>query len=203
MENVQKGTRPVTSYLKFIIPSIIGIILFMIPISIGGEMTIPVAMLAKWLQELLADVLPALATVLILVSAVLTLIGSFIQTNLDHGSPLFKKFVSRVGVLGGHRVLGAVLAVLTLFQWGPDWVWFGNTGGLLLYDLIPVLFTVFIFAGLFMPFLMDFGLLEMTGTLLTRLMRPLFKLPGRASIDCLASWLGDGTIGVFAHQQAI
>jgi nucleoside recognition membrane protein YjiH len=60
---------------------------------------------------------------------------------------------------------------------------------------------VFIFAGLFMPFLMDFGLLEMTGTLLTRLMRPLFKLPGRASIDCLASWLGDGTIGVLLTNK--
>lgn len=27
-------------------------------------------------------------------------------------------------------------------------------------------------------------------------MRPIFKLPGRSSIDCITSWLGDGTIGV-------
>jgi nucleoside recognition membrane protein YjiH len=201
MENVQKGTRPVTSYLKFIIPSFIGIILFMIPISIGGEMTIPVAMLAKWLQALLADVLPALATIMILVSAVLTLMGSFIKPSWIVDRPFLKSLFHVSVFWAVTRVLGAVLAVLTLFQWGPDWVWSENTGGLLLYDLIPVLFTVFIFAGLFMPFLMDFGLLEMTGTLLTRLMRPLFKLPGRASIDCLASWLGDGTIGVLLTNK--
>ena len=27
-------------------------------------------------------------------------------------------------------------------------------------------------------------------------MRPVFKLPGRSSIDCIASFVGDGTIGV-------
>ncbi len=27
-------------------------------------------------------------------------------------------------------------------------------------------------------------------------MRPVFQLPGRSSIDCIASWVGDGTIGV-------
>ena len=41
-----------------------------------------------------------------------------------------------------------------------------------------------------------FGLLEFVGTLLIKVMRPVFKLPGRSSIDVLASWVGDGTIGV-------
>ena len=27
-------------------------------------------------------------------------------------------------------------------------------------------------------------------------MRPLFDLPGRSAVDCVASWVGDGTIGV-------
>ncbi len=32
-------------------------------------------------------------------------------------------------------------------------------------------------------------------------MRPIFKLPGRSSIDCVASWLGDGTIGVLLSSK--
>ena len=32
--------------------------------------------------------------------------------------------------------------------------------------------------------------------MMVKIMRPLFKIPGRAAIDCLASWVGDGTIGV-------
>src|SRR5699024_3399992 len=32
-------------------------------------------------------------------------------------------------------------------------------------------------------------------------MRPVFKLPGRSSIDALASWIGDGTIGVLLTSK--
>ena len=42
----------------------------------------------------------------------------------------------------------------------------------------------------------DFGLLEYVGALATKLMRPLFKVPGRAAVDCVTSWIGDGTLGV-------
>ena len=32
-------------------------------------------------------------------------------------------------------------------------------------------------------------------------MRPVFKLPGRSSIDALTSWIGDGTIGVLLTSK--
>ena len=32
-------------------------------------------------------------------------------------------------------------------------------------------------------------------------MRPLFKLPGRSSIDCITSWLGDGTLGIMLTSK--
>ncbi|MDN6409081.1 MAG: YjiH family protein, partial [Tetragenococcus halophilus] len=62
--------------------------------------------------------------------------------------------------------------------------------------LILGLFSIFLFAGLILPFLTDFGMLEFVGVLLTPVMRPLFGLPGRSSVDAVASWIGDGTIGV-------
>lgn len=37
--------------------------------------------------------------------------------------------------------------------------------------------------------------------MLTKIMRPLFKLPGRSSVDCITSWLGDGTIGVLLTSK--
>lgn len=48
---------------------------------------------------------------------------------------------------------------------------------------------------------MNYGLLDLFGTLMTKIMRPLFKLPGRSSIDSLASWIGDGTIGVLMTSK--
>ncbi len=201
MENIQNHTQSFGSYLKFIIPSLIGVFLFMIPMEIFGEITIPVALLANWSQELLADYLPELATGMMAIAVACTLLAKLARPAWMMNSPFLKNLFDVSFFWTVTRVLGLFFAVMTLFQSGPEWIWSENTGGLLLLSLIPVLFTVFIFAGLFMPFLMDFGLLEMTGTLLTPLMKPLFKLPGRASIDCLASWLGDGTIGVLLTNK--
>jgi nucleoside recognition membrane protein YjiH len=65
-----------------------------------------------------------------------------------------------------------------------------------LVDLLTVLVVIFLLAGLLLPLLLDFGLLEFIGALLTKVMRPLFKIPGRAAVDCITSWIGDGTLGV-------
>src|SRR5699024_3963774 len=99
------------------------------------------------------------------------------------------------------RVLAAVFAIMIYFGWGPEAINGEETGGMLLDDLLHVLFSVFLFAGLFLPLVMNFGLLALFGTLMTKIMRPLFKLPGRSSIDSLASWIGDGTIGVLLTSK--
>src|SRR5690606_16494365 len=101
------------------------------------------------------------------------------------------------------RILGAVFAVMVLFQVGPEPIWNENTGGLLLAGdgLLSFLFTIFLFAGLLLPLLMNFGLLEFFGTMMVKIMRPLFRLPGRSSIDAFASWVGDGTFGVLLASK--
>lgn len=37
--------------------------------------------------------------------------------------------------------------------------------------------------------------------MMVKIMRPIFKIPGRSAIDCLASWVGDGTIGVLLTSK--
>src|SRR5699024_3087087 len=87
------------------------------------------------------------------------------------------------------RIVAAVFAVMVKFKLGTEAIYSEDTGNLILGDLLHTLFAVFLFAGLFLPLLMDFGLLDFFGTLMTKIMRPLFKLPGRASVDSLASWV--------------
>lgn len=94
------------------------------------------------------------------------------------------------------KTIGLILAILVAFKIGPEAIWSENTGGLVLFDLIGGLFTIMMVAGFILPFLTDFGLLEFIGVFLTKFMRPIFGLPGRSAVDCLASWVGDGTIGV-------
>ncbi len=173
----------------------------MIPISYKGEITIPIAVLSGFIQELLADWLPAIMTAIIVLTLIGTLVIKTVRPHILNRSPFLKSLLDVPVIWLIARTLGAAFAIMTLFKLGPEAIWSENTGGLLLNDLLPILFSVFLFAGLFLPLLLDFGLLELFGTLLTKVMRPIFKLPGRSSIDCLASWLGDGTIGVLLTSK--
>ena len=46
------------------------------------------------------------------------------------------------------------------------------------------------------PLLLDFGLVQFTAVFASPVMRPLFKVPGRSAVDCVASWLGSGSMAV-------
>ncbi|MGL5421514.1 MAG: hypothetical protein ACRDAJ_00905, partial [Serratia fonticola] len=51
--------------LMFLIPSLIGILLFMTPVIYDGNVTIPVAVLAKLVQTVFADYLVAMVSAII------------------------------------------------------------------------------------------------------------------------------------------
>ncbi|MFC7062316.1 YjiH family protein [Halobacillus seohaensis] len=192
-----------SSHLKFIIPSLLGIILFMVPFYNAEDesVTILIAILATWLQDILTNYLSLIMMVIISITAIITLIVKIIGPDKLDRTPFFKSLFNVPTIWVITRILGMIFAMMVYFQVGPTAVTSANTGALLLDDLLHVLFAVFLFAGLFLPLLLNFGLLELFGVLLTKIMRPLFKLPGRSSIDSLASWLGDGTIGVLLTSK--
>ena len=187
--------------LKFVIPSLLGVFLFMTPISIGGEITIPVAVLSKWVQSTFADVLPMVLLLLVMITAVGTLVTKIFSPKFIIKNDFLNTLFNVTPVWFVIRMLAAVFIVMALYEVGFALIYSGDTGGLVLYDLLPILFSVFLFAGLFLPLLLNFGLLEFIGTLLSKIMRPVFNLPGRSAIDCIASWLGDGTIGVLLTSK--
>lgn len=193
--NINKNYS-IGDYLKFIVPSIVGILLLMFPFQYEGETTIVVALLAGKMTSALGNVLPTIVLGFIAFTGIMTVVyrvskPAFIENNN------FLKGIFNVSTLWlAVRLVGLVLTIMVYFKIGPEYIWSENTGGLILYDLILTLFTMFLFAGFLLPFLTDFGLLEFVGALFTPIMRPVFQLPGRSSIDCIASWVGDGTIGV-------
>lgn len=190
-----------SDHLKFILPSLAGIFLFMIPVPSGDGMTIPVAVLAGWAQDLLANHLSLIMMIIIIITALASIIAKIAGKEVLAKTPFFQNLFYTNGFWLTTRILAAVFAVMVYFQLGPEAVHGPNTGQLLLDSLLHVLFAVFLFAGVFLPLLTNFGLLELFGAFMTKIMRPLFKLPGRSSIDALASWIGDGTIGVLLTSK--
>ena len=191
-------------HVKFIILSLIGIGLFMVPIPIEGETTIAVAFLADQFLALLGDFALILVVLLISVAAILSVIV-YIITLMDPKKVNPDSFIGslfRVNLFWTIvRVLAMVFVLFTYFNVGWEAVYSGATGSMILNDLLVFLIAVFLVAGLLLPLLLNFGLLEFVGALLTKVMRPVFTLPGRSTVDNLASWLGDGTIGVLLTSK--
>ncbi|MFZ3580122.1 YjiH family protein [Virgibacillus sp. DJP39] len=190
-----------TDHLKFIVPSLIGVFLFMTPVPSGDGMTIPIAIMADWLQSILGGYLSLIMMWIIIITALGTVIVKFIGGEKLNRTPFFKQLFNVTPFWAVTRVVAAVFAVMVYYQLGSEVIYGANTGQLLLGSLLHILFAVFLFAGLFLPLLMNYGLLDLFGTLMTKIMRPLFRLPGRSSIDSLASWIGDGTIGVLLTSK--
>lgn len=200
---MNKSNYSLGDHIKFIIPSILGVFLFMTPIKVGGDFTIPIAIFAGWIENLLANQLSAIMMVIIIITAIMTILAKLIGDKAFSKTPFFQQLFDVSPFWTITRVLAAIFAIMVFFKIGPEAVYGDDTGQVLIGDggLLHVLFSVFLFAGIFLPLLMNFGLMEFIGTMMTKVMRPLFKLPGRSSIDALASWIGDGTIGVLLTSK--
>ncbi|AKL92458.1 YjiH family protein [Staphylococcus capitis] len=191
--------------IKFITMSILGIILFLIPIPVvqdgQKQTTLPVAFLANCLKDLLGNIMPILIVLIITISGVLTLLCSTIYKHkLNPQGLMYNAFNVKLGWLI-LRVLSVIFVWLTYLKVGPKMIYSEDTGGLVFYSLLPTLVAVFLFAALFLPLLMEYGLLELLGPVFRPVMRPLFTLPGRSTVDNLASFIGDGTVGVLITSR--
>lgn len=197
MEDKQQG-----SLAGFLVPSIIGIILFMIPVQYDGNWTIVVKIIADMISNAIGEFLPGLCVAIVTLSAILGVIF-LSKPNFIATYPIVANTFSTTAIWVVIRIFGAIFIWLTYLGIDADnpdstigLITSGDNGGFVLHDLLTVLVVIFLLAGLLLPLLLDFGLLEFIGALLTKIMRPLFTIPGRAAVDCITSWIGDGTLGV-------
>lgn len=178
----------------FIIPSAIGVILFMIPVkNAAGEWTVTVKIIADIIAGAIGGFLPILSVAIVTISAVMTLVA-LAKPKFIMESPVLNSCFICGPFWIVVRVLGAIFAWITFLELGADKgsgilyaISSADQGGFVLYDLIGTLVIINVIASFLLPLLTDFGLLEYVGALATKLMRPLFKVPGRAAVDCVTS----------------
>ena len=170
----------------------------MTPFEKDGSSTVMASVLSKAVNSGIDSIIPIYILVLIciFISCILALIYKISKPSFIENNEVLKNAADISNFWLLVRFIGLILGLMTAFKVGPEIIYSPDTGGLILYDLIGGLFTIFLVAGFILPFLTEFGLLEYIGVFLTSVMRPVFNLPGRSAIDCLASWIGDGTIGV-------
>lgn len=179
--------------LRFCILSVIGIFMYFIPVS--GSV-VPVVVIVNTVKKILGNGLNYVV-LLALIALAAAIIGSLVFKN---------EWCTRF--LGGEKksklihYLVALLVVLAVWFQIPPAAVFSNPdiGGQILSLAGTVMLTVSICGG-FIVLILKSGIVEFVGTLAEPLMKPLFKLPGAAAINCLSSYVVSAAVGVYMTDQ--
>lgn len=196
MENGKTARYTTGQILKFVIPSLIGALAFIMPIPDKGTFNTALGLLIDWGKGGLKAYLPTAAMTAVVLSAAASLFAVLAKPRYIMENTFLRELLCVSPFWLASRVLGAVLYVAILFKIGPEVVWNMDNGGTPGLVLAPALLIIFSVLAAFVPLLTDYGLMEYIGTFARPVMSPLFKLPGRAAIDCMASWVGSSSVGV-------
>ena len=185
---------PVAKVLKFAIPSLLGAALFLIPMKINGEFVLGVSILCDIIQGWMNPFVDMLALILLGTSAIVPILAKIFKPGIIMNHKTMRSLFDVSYVIIAVRAVGFAYLVCYLFKVGPEFIWSDTTGGEA-YNIVSTILTLMVGTSLLISFLTDFGIMDYAGILVRRFMRPLFTLPGRASLDCIASWVGSSLTG--------
>jgi len=183
------------SIMKFVIPSALGVFLFIFPIFYNGVMTTAIGIVSEWLAAVIKPIASMLIVSVIVISAIVASITTMMKPKVILENALLRKLFVTSNFYLVFRIVGAVIAVLVYKKIGSEIIYSGDTGGTMM-SLLSKLIAWFFAASYLITLLMDYGAMDYTGTLLRGFVRPLFRLPGRSAIDLVTSWIGNCNVGV-------
>ncbi|ELY59333.1 YjiH family protein [Natronococcus jeotgali] len=191
---------------KFVLAFLVGFFFFLVPVPWNGQITVPFDILINYITGTYPMFAGTYALALIVAGGFLTTLAEFRK----HGLISIKDTLAKQLALPYwetsvpfwfFRVAGAVLAPVLFFEVGPEWLIGPGTGGLVWGTLILSVAVIIPIGAIFINLFVELGGLEFVGTMARPIMRPLFKVPGRAALDSVASWVGSYSVGLYVTRN--
>jgi len=187
------------SKLKFILLSLSGFVFFLVPFQWMGEKKIAISHIINYITSNMLDTFiyfTMLCAVLVIIG---TVVFMFYTSKREYFNCLFKAS----GINRIMRIGGSFLYLMVLNNWFngvriADLINDPYTGGVMAGEggLLTTLYITFFVGLLALPLLTHFGAVEFFGILFGRIVEGLFNVPGYSAVDAIASFVGDGTIGI-------
>lgn len=174
---------------KFFVYSVIGAFVFFVPFEAAGKDSIALDHIVTVITTNLAWFTPFYALALIVAGAAYPFVSrSWRRSTLDTVFAVFK-------------VLGLVVGLMLVFDFGPAWLFRPDLGPFLFDKLVIPVGLLVPIGAVFLALLVGYGLLEYVGVLLQPVMRPVWKTPGRSAIDAVASFVGSYSLGLLITNR--
>lgn len=189
--------------LRFAVPSLLGVAVFLVPFSLNGNMNTLLGHMKEFLLSLFAGHQPLIAAAVTTTGAALAVAAKFfnppwivrdeiLHENLTGGALWFSARVLAMPIALSVWLIGMERAS----DFGPLVSAFVSEASFIAYNMTPRLVALAIILGILSPLVMDFGLVQFISVYASPIMRPLFRVPGRSAVDCVASWLGSSSMAV-------
>ena len=186
--------------LKFILGSAFGILMFLVPIPQGDAFTTLLDFLKGFVKGLFGGSLPYVLMVIMVISAILSTYDYICKPDWIRNNHYLKKGFSTTPFYLVSKILGAIIAVMVVLGFGPEFILSIDTGATMV-DLACTLVCIVLSFSLMLPFLTDCCIMEFLGVIARPVVKPLFGVPGRASVDLIASWFGASNAAVILTRE--
>ena len=187
--------------MKFFICAGFGIFMFLFPVTgPDGKISTSVNILTQLLDNFVGENLPWALFLIVAISAIGAVLCPIFRPKFiihrDWLRDLF--FVPRSYFVT--RIFALFVMICVSFETGPKIIRSEDIG-IQMASLSQTLIALAFVLSFVLPFLTESGIMEFTGILLKPLIRPLFKVPGRASVDLIASWLASSNTAVLITAE--
>ncbi len=173
---------------KFLLYSLIGIIMFFVPVEISGKSTIPIDHIVGLIRKF-----PAFTDIY----GLLIVAGGAL---LPFVTGTFKKSITNT-IFALLSLFGLLAAAMVYFGFGPQLIVDKETAPYIFRIIvIPVVIIVPI-GSVFLSFIVSYGLMEFIGVLLEPIMRPIWRTPGRSAVDAVASFVGSYSLALLVTNR--
>ena len=186
--------------LKFILGSAFGVLMFLVPIPQGDAFTTLLDYLKSFIKSLFGASLPYVLLAVIVVAAVLSTYDYFCKPDWIRKNHYLSKGFSTTPFYLVSKIIGAVVCSMVVLGFGPEFITSVDTGATMA-DLCCTLLCIVLGFSFILPFLTDCGIMEFLGVIARPVVKPLFGVPGRASVDLIASWFGASNAAVILTRE--
>lgn len=189
---------------KAILCSAIAIFVFFVQIEINGSSDVPFGHIYNFFIDILGNAGLWLITLVVAGTGILSVYGKFFAKK---DSPLGKYFGEEAAIYPLLYLVGGIFTLIYTMDAtvpgfeGPEWIVGSATGGTVIPSIVVGVAWIIPVSCVFLPFLLNYGLVDMVGSLLEPLMRPVFKIPGHAAVNAIASFVSSSSVGVLITNR--
>lgn len=193
MERFPKTARNIS---LFVIPSAFGVCAFLLPFEWHDTVNTLIGHGKEYLLSILKDNLGELVVAVSFLTMMLSVAATSIRPHWIMRNQIFRENLICNPFWFAARFISIPIAMIAV--WGNPELFglFLKDSQLIVLNLAPKLIILTFIMSLTAPMLLDFGLVQFVAVYASPVMRPLFKVPGRSAVDCIASWLGSSSMAV-------